>query len=90
VKTTEPKMMFCAVTFLVFFLITTSTIAQDVTTVGSGGGSPVKRLPTARIVGGTDVPFGTYPWFAKAMKGDDDWAGKFISVTLTTTAVTIY
>ena len=80
-------MMFCAVTYLVFFVVTTSTIAQDVTTVGSVGGS---RLATARIIGGTDVPFGTYPWFAKAMQGDDDWARKFISVTLTTTAVTIY
>jgi len=30
---------------------------------------------SSRIIGGTDVPFGKYPWFAKARIGSG-WGGK--------------
>eukprot|EP00557_Chaetoceros_sp_GSL56_P013945 CAMPEP_0176484408 /NCGR_PEP_ID=MMETSP0200_2-20121128/4438_1 /TAXON_ID=947934 /ORGANISM="Chaetoceros sp., Strain GSL56" /LENGTH=518 /DNA_ID=CAMNT_0017880879 /DNA_START=71 /DNA_END=1627 /DNA_ORIENTATION=+ len=52
-----------AVPFLAFLIVTTSTVAQGDT-----------FSPEGRIIGGTDVPFGTYPWFAKARIGDD-WGG---------------
>jgi predicted Na+-dependent transporter len=73
------------VIFLVFLLLTAaSTIAQDdITSTVSNGGSPAAAAAAAvgRIIGGNDVPFGTYPWFAKARMGND-WGGMFISVVL--------
>lgn len=64
--------------YLVFFIIK-STIAQTAavdapdTTTSNGGGIE------GRIIGGTDVPFGTYPWFAKARRGTD-WGGTLLLV----------
>jgi len=63
--------MFHSVTYLVLLLITpTSTIAQEDTSSSM-----------ERIIGGKDVPFGRYPWFAKARMGND-WGGMFIVALL--------
>lgn len=72
------------VIFLVFLLLTAaSTIAQDdiTSTLSTSGGSPAGAAPVGRIIGGNDVPFGTYPWFAKARMGND-WGGMFMTVVL--------
>jgi len=65
--------MFCAVTYLVFLIIvTTSIIAQ-------GDSTSTTSISMERIIGGTDVPFGRYPWFAKARRGTD-WGGMFVGM----------
>jgi secreted trypsin-like serine protease len=57
------------VTNLVFLIIISSnTKAQEDALEG-------------RIIGGTDVPFGTYPWFAKARKGSD-WGGTLVDTVV--------
>lgn len=34
-------------------------------------------LDEGKIIGGTDVPFGKYPWFAKALVGNS-WGGELV------------
>jgi hypothetical protein len=64
--------------FVFFFIIKSTPIAQTAAadapdTTSNGGGIE------GRIIGGTDVPFGTYPWFAKARRGTE-WGGTLLLV----------
>jgi hypothetical protein len=58
--------------YLLLLFITTIHAQEDKTTAGA-------VLDEGKIIGGSDAPFGKYPWFAKARNGNGSWGGKFFA-----------
>jgi hypothetical protein len=54
--------------YLLLLLIANIRAEEDATSV---------LLDEGKIIGGTDVPLGKYPWFAKASDGDR-WEGELV------------